>query len=148
MSLLLLQPASLDKGKITMCGGAEHKDPRKPVDDRSSEFTYKAPELDSVYQQYRDTGQVPYSYYGVGGPTREGEFDLVRKSYPGAYTPVAQPPAPAPAPHTFRKPGVADTMIMLLQKLKAGVGADTSRLDEVMKQRNISPTYNFKTKSY
>jgi hypothetical protein len=63
-----------------MCGGAE--------DDK----TYTAPKTADVYKQYRDTGQIPYSYYGVGAPTREGEMDLVRRSYPNAFSQASGQP--------------------------------------------------------
>ena len=69
-----------------MCGGAE----REP---KNSGGTYTPPALESNYQTFRDTGNVPYSYYGVGAPTREGEVDLVRKSYPGAFSQAAPPAA-------------------------------------------------------
>ncbi len=76
-----------------MCGGAERSQQgqQQPADTGS---IYTPPDMKSVYQQFRDTGNIPYSYYGVGAPTREGELDLVRASYPGAFSTVsAQTPA-------------------------------------------------------
>ena len=49
--------------------------------------TYTPPDLKDLYEAFRSTGNVPYSYYGVSAPTRKGELDLVRKSYPGAFSP-------------------------------------------------------------
>jgi len=67
-----------------MCGGMTLGN-RKP-ERNSTDTTYAPPKLPDVYGQFRETGQVPYSYYGVAAPTREGELDLVRKSYPTAFS--------------------------------------------------------------
>jgi hypothetical protein len=79
-----------------MCGGSDDRHgPKKP--ENQPEVAYNPPSLDSLYQAFRESGTVPYSYYGAGAPTREGELDIVRKQHPGAFpTPATPPPAPTP----------------------------------------------------
>lgn len=71
-----------------MCGGAEKP---KPTLEPKQDFTYAPPDLKSLYETFRETGTVPYSYYGVNAPTREGELDAMKKSYPGAFTAASAP---------------------------------------------------------
>ena len=74
-----------------MCGGMRHEEERQAPPPRQ-DFTYTPPDLRSLYNQFRETGQVPYSYYGVGAPTREGELEAMRGSYPGAFSTPSAPP--------------------------------------------------------
>lgn len=74
--------------------GRNEKD-REPAAPAAPKETYSAPDLRKIYETYKATGQVPYSYYGQGAPTNAEELALVRGSYPGAFTQAAQPqPAP------------------------------------------------------
>ncbi len=72
------------------------KQPEAPKAPEPKEI-YTPPPVGDLYKQFSETGRVPYSYYGVSAPTREGELDLVRASYPGAFS-MEQPPAPSPTP--------------------------------------------------
>ena len=59
---------------------------------KAPDMVYTAPNVRDVYKQWRETGHIPYSYYGVGAPTREGEVEALKRSFPTAFS---QPPAPA-----------------------------------------------------
>lgn len=67
-------------------------------------LAYTPPDLKSLYAQYKQTGTVPYSYYGAGAPSREEELKAVQAAYPGAFS-----PAPAPAPTGAPAPNAAPT---------------------------------------
>lgn len=60
---------------------------------KAPDMVYTAPDMRDVYKQWRDTGRVPYSYYGAGAPTRDGELEAVKSSYPGAFSQVTAPNA-------------------------------------------------------
>ncbi len=84
-----------------MCGGSDEA----PATPPAATETYAAPDLKGVYQTFRDTGNVPYSYYGQGAPTNADELARVKAAYPGSFT-AGAPAAPPPAPqhHGFLYP--------------------------------------------
>lgn len=99
-----------------MCGGMKREDER-PVQ-APQNFTYTPPKMGDVYAQYRATGQIPYSYYGVGAPTREGELELLRKSYPGAFADAPTPTPSAPKDPKYAKmDGLGGVFQNLLQAI-------------------------------
>lgn len=83
---------------------------------------YTPPSLQDVYAQFRETGRVPYSYYGAGLPTRDGEADRVRASYPGAFSNPAQPGSGQPGGlegiKNLRANMPADAMQQLIAAMK------------------------------
>lgn len=90
-----------------MCGGAERQQPAPaPAPAPKPTENYTAPDLRSLYATFKETGTVPYSYYGQGAPTRDGEIEALKKSFPGAFTaPPARPaPRPQPAPQQPQRP--------------------------------------------
>jgi len=116
-----------------MCGGAENNtSPRPEAQAPAPAQVYTPPSLDSVYQMFRDSGTVPYSYYGVNSPTRDGELDLVKKSYPGAFS---QSTAPASVPASTRQPSGVDPLIARLMKM-GPIGAIMGGLAMAGKARN------------
>lgn len=82
-----------------MCGGAEDEGrSNKPLDN-----TYKAPDLRQNHQMFRETGRIPYSYYGQGSPSNKDELALVRASYPGAFSTPETPAQPETAMNPFQR---------------------------------------------
>lgn len=58
---------------------------RRQRSGEAQNFQYTAPNLQNQYSQFRDTGQVPYSYYGQA-PTNQNELTAVRNYYPSSFT--------------------------------------------------------------
>jgi hypothetical protein len=79
-------------------GGGHGNQPPSPssTPGPTQEEVYTPPDLRKLFKAFQETGTVPYSYYGVSAPTREGELDLVRASYPGAFSMVDTPQAEMP----------------------------------------------------
>lgn len=80
----------LFEGKIDS-GRAETPPPPVPMN-------YSAPDLQTLYQQFREKGTVPYSYYGAGAPSNAEELARVKAAYPGAFSAPPPPPAKNPMP--------------------------------------------------
>jgi hypothetical protein len=89
-----------------MCGGADRLPGAGGQGNSSAQYT--APDLRQNYAKFRETGTVPYSYYGQGAPTNSDELGRVRAAYPGAFPAGSQQ---------------SDSWIQrLLQALRAGGG--------------------------
>lgn len=68
-----------------MCGGSEINRNTTPVHNRDHKTQYTAPDLREMYGTFRETGRVPYSYYGQGAPTQKSELQAVQAAYPDAF---------------------------------------------------------------
>ncbi len=93
------------------------KQPEKPAE------IYTAPNINSLYDTFRSTGKVPYSYYGVSAPTDPKELALVKQSYPGAFY---QPPTPAPPPTQPKPANPGFNPILALISILSQGGSDLS----------------------
>lgn len=60
------------------------------------DLKYTAPDIQSLYSIFKDTGKVPYSYYGQGAPTRASELELLKQAYPSAFSANTQVAKKAP----------------------------------------------------
>lgn len=71
-----------------MCGGSDKETRVIGGVEKSpdpSTYTYTAMSPAEMYAQYRETGQVPYSYYGAGAPSSLAEYNAHRAYYGDSY---------------------------------------------------------------